>query len=201
MTETATAGSTEERTGVLWWIRNVLSWTLMLAMLALLVITILIPAVAGAERFTVLTGSMDPTYPPGTLIVVDPVEQDELGVGAAITYQLRPGEPEVVTHRIISAAQSARGIRTYITQGDANDIPDEKPVVYEQIRGRVWYSIPYLGYVNNWLTGQQRAWTIGLVSTALFGYAALLLISGARESANRRRTATERSGASDGRQS
>ncbi|MCR8691515.1 signal peptidase I [Rhodococcus pyridinivorans] len=188
MTETSIDKKVDEETGAWWWIRSVLSWTILLAMFALLTVAILVPTLAGAERFTVLTGSMKPTYPPGTLLVVKPVERSELGIGMPITYQLRPGEPAVVTHRIISASQSAQGTRTYITQGDANDVPDEAPVIYEQIRGRVWYSIPYLGYVNNWLTGQNRSWTIGIVATSLFAYAAFLVVSGARDGRRERRT-------------
>ncbi|AYA23740.1 signal peptidase I [Rhodococcus rhodochrous] len=188
MTETSIDKKVDEETGAWWWIRSVLSWTILLAMFALLTVVILVPTLAGAERFTVLTGSMKPTYPPGTLLVVKPVERSELGIGMPITYQLRPGEPAVVTHRIISASQSAQGTRTYITQGDANDVPDEAPVIYEQIRGRVWYSIPYLGYVNNWLTGQNRSWTIGIVATSLFAYAAFLVVSGARDGRRERRT-------------
>lgn len=188
MTET----TIDEETSVWWWIRSVLSWTILLAMFLLLTVAILIPTLAGAERFTVLTGSMTPTYPPGTLLVVKPVERSELGIGMPITYQLRSGEPAVVTHRIISMSQSAKGTRTYITRGDANDFPDEAPVIYEQIRGKVWYSIPYLGYANNWLTGQHRSWTIGIVATSLFAYAAFLVVSSVRDGRRQRRTETAR---------
>lgn len=189
--------TTEVPSGPLWWIRSIFSWTLLLAMLAMLIVTILIPAVAGAERYTVLTGSMTPTYPPGTLIVVKPVERGELGVGIPITYQLRPGEPAVVTHRIVAASQNARGMRTYITQGDANDVRDDVPVVYEQIRGRVWYSIPYLGYLNNWLTGQQRSWTIGIIAMGLFGYAGFLVVGSWRDNGRQRREDTTPTGPHD----
>lgn len=182
----------DEHTGPFWWVGSVLTWALLFAMLTLLAVTILIPAVAGGERFTVLTGSMDPTYPPGTLIVVVPVEPDELAVGMPVTYQLRSGEPTVVTHRIVASTQSAKGKRTYITRGDANDVPDEDPIVHEQIRGRVWYSIPYLGYVNNWLTGQQRSWTIGIIATVLFAYAATLFAGGIRDGRRERAERTSR---------
>lgn len=179
--------SADEHTGPLWWIRSALSWALLLTMAAVLVATIVIPVAAGADRFTVLTGSMQPTYPPGTLIIVKPVDAKDLQLGDAITYQLQPGEPAVVTHRIIASSQNARGERTYTTQGDANDTPDTKPVVAEQVNGKVWYSIPYLGYVNNWLTGQQRAWTIGALVIGLFSYALLLTVGSVRDARRSRR--------------
>lgn len=182
---------TNERTGPTWWIRNVLGSVLLFAMLALLVVTILVPMLAGAERFTVLTGSMRPTYPPGTLIVVKPVDADRLQVGTPVTYQLEPGKPAVVTHRIVETKQETTGKLTYITQGDANNAPDDKPVLHDQIRGRVWYSVPYLGYVNNWLTGQQRAWIIGASVIALFGYAAVMIVGSIRDHRNSRRDVPE----------
>lgn len=181
MTEPA---STKEHTGPMWWIRTIVSSALLIAMLAVVTITILVPLIAGAERFTVLTGSMQPVYPPGTLIVVKPAEPDELRVGTPITYQLKPGEPTVVTHRIVAISQNTLGERTYVTQGDANGTPDEKPVIAEQIRGKVWYSIPYLGYVNNWLTGQQRAWVIGTLVVGLFGYAGVMVAGSVRDRRN-----------------
>lgn len=183
--------SADEHTGPLWWIRSALSWALLLTMAAVLVATIVIPVAAGADRFTVLTGSMQPTYPPGTLIIVKPVDAKDLRLGDAITYQLQPGEPAVVTHRIIASSQNARGERTYTTQGDANDTPDTKPVVAEQVNGKVWYSIPYLGYVNNWLTGQQRAWTIGALVIGLFSYAILLTVGSVRDTRRSRRQEPE----------
>jgi signal peptidase len=175
----------------MWWIRSALSWALLLSMSAVLVVTVLIPVAAGADRFTVLTGSMKPTYPPGTLIIVKPVDAKDLRLGDAITYQLRPGEPAVVTHRIVASSQNARGERTYTTQGDANDTPDAKPVVAEQVNGKVWYSIPYLGYVNNWLTGQQRAWIIGALVIGLFSYALLLTAGSIRDTRRTRRQEPE----------
>ncbi|WP_207837937.1 signal peptidase I [Williamsia soli] len=179
--------SVEESAGPLWWVRTALSWALLFAMLALLVITFLIPAAGNAERFTVLTGSMQPTYPPGTLIVVRPADADDLQIGDAITYQLQTGRPAVVTHRIVATSQNTLGERTYTTQGDANDVPDPKPVVVEQIRGEVWYSIPYLGHVNNWLTGQHRAWVIGAIVTGLFSYAIVMTGGSIRDRRRKRR--------------
>ncbi|CAM2975682.1 signal peptidase I [Williamsia muralis] len=178
---TADDNSTHEPTGLWWWIRTTVSWSLLLGMLALLVLVILVPAIAGAERFTVLTGSMKPTYPPGTLIVVKPVEAKELRIGLPITYQLQTGQSAVVTHRIVSTTQNAKGERAFVTRGDANDSPDAKPVVAEQVRGEVWYSVPYLGYVNNWLTGQQRAWTIGVLVIGLFSYAMFMTAGALRD--------------------
>lgn len=161
-------------TGPLWWVLQTASWMLLLAIVALIVAMMGLPRATGATPYTVLTGSMRPTMPPGTLVVSKPVEAEELKVGDAITYQLRSGEPDVVTHRIISVSQTLGGETLFTTQGDANPHPDENPVKAAQIRGVVWYSIPFAGYVNSLLTGEQRIWAVGSAVVFLLGYAVFM---------------------------
>lgn len=179
-----------QSTGPLWWILQTASWMLLLTIVALLIAMIGLPRVTGATPYTVLTGSMRPTMPPGSLVVTKPIEAGELKVGDAITYQIRSGEPEVVTHRIISLAQTLGGETLFTTQGDANPHPDEKPVKAAQIRGVVWYSIPFAGYLNSLLTGEQRIWAVGSAVVLLLGYAAFMGIGAMMDA----RKAVRRSG-------
>lgn len=158
----------------LWWILQTASWMLLLTVVALLVAMIGLPRAAGATSYTVLTGSMRPTMPPGSLVVTKPIEASGLKVGDAITYQVRSGEPEVITHRIISVSQTLGGETLFTTQGDANPHPDEKTVKAAQIRGVVWYCIPYAGYLNSLLTGEQRIWAVGSAVVFLLGYAVFM---------------------------
>jgi signal peptidase len=181
---------TSQATGPLWWILQTASWMLLLSIMALLVAMIGLPRVTGATPYTVLTGSMRPTMPPGSLVVTKPIEAGKLKVGDAITYQIRSGEPEVVTHRIISLSQTLGGETLFTTQGDANPHPDEKPVKTAQIRGVVWYSIPLAGYLNSLLTGEQRIWAVGSAVVLLLGYAAFMGVSAMMDA----RRAVRRSG-------
>jgi signal peptidase len=166
----------DEHTGVWWWVSRIGSYTLLAVMVLILLATVVVPRVTGSTPYTVLTQSMEPTYPPGSLIVVRPVEPSELAIGTPITYQLRSGEPEVVTHRIVATRQSGRGEQTFITRGDNNGADDENPVQVGQIRGEVWYSVPYMGYVNNWLNGEQRKITVAVIVIGLFGYALVMFV-------------------------
>ncbi|MCJ0977736.1 signal peptidase I [Rhodococcus sp. ARC_M12] len=166
----------DEHTGVWWWVSRIGSYTLLAVMVLILLATVVVPRVTGSTPYTVLTQSMEPTYPPGSLIVVRPVEPSELAIGTPITYQLRSGEPEVVTHRIVATRQSGRGEQTFITRGDNNGADDENPVQVGQIRGEVWYSIPYMGYVNNWLNGEQRKITVAVIVIGLVGYALVMFV-------------------------
>ena len=166
--------STTEDTTFGWWVRQTASWVLLLSMLAMLTAAVVLPRAGGATPYTVLTGSMRPGMPPGSLVVVRPVAPEQLRIGDAITYQLRSGEPDVVTHRVISVSTTFNGERLFSTQGDANPTPDDKPVIAGQIRGVVWYSLPMLGYVNTWLTGEQHIWAVGATAVLLLGYAAFM---------------------------
>ncbi|NKS55628.1 signal peptidase I, partial [Rhodococcus hoagii] len=96
---------------VWWWVKSVVSWLLLIAMVGLLALTIVIPRITGSTPYTVLTGSMEPTYPPGTLIVVKPQAAETLGAGDAITFQWESGKPDVVTHRITAVQYTAGGER------------------------------------------------------------------------------------------
>ncbi|WP_157103693.1 signal peptidase I [Nocardia harenae] len=178
---------TEQNTGAGWWVQSVLSWLLLFALAGLLVVTIVLPLVVGGHRFTILTGSMKPAYPPGTLVVVRPEEPVDLAVGTPITYQIRSGAPEVVTHRIVQLRRTADGEIGFVTRGDANRADDEQIVRPEQIRGAVWYSIPYLGYVNNWFSGPKRTYTIAVLVVLLGGYALFALATDTRDRMRARR--------------
>ncbi|MBY6682756.1 signal peptidase I [Rhodococcus sp. BP-316] len=171
--------TSEESTGLRWWAGRILSLLVLFVMTAGLVATVVVPKLAGAQPYTILTQSMEPSYPPGALVIVRPGES--YGVGEAITYQIRSGDPEVVTHRIVSTGVGRDGERVFVTQGDNNPRPDAGKVEPGQIRGAVWYHVPYLGYVNNWLTGSTRTLVVGIAAGALFLYAAVQFSLAARD--------------------
>lgn len=152
---------------------RVLVWTVLLALLLVLVVAVLLPRAAGATPYAVLTSSMAPTYPAGTLVVVRPVDVDDVAVGDVITYQIESGESAVVTHRVISvgARMSDPAERVLRTQGDANTVPDADPVREVQVQGRLWYAVPYLGHVGTWISGPTRGAVTTAAVVVLLGYA------------------------------
>jgi signal peptidase I len=186
MTTHVKSADTDEATGLGWWFSRIASSVLLLFVIAVLLAAVVVPKVVGAMPYTVLTSSMEPTYPPGTLIITKPVDDADLAIGVPVTYQIESGKPGVITHRIIATSIEADGSTVYTTQGDNNPVPDEKPVKPVQIRGAVWYSIPYLGYVNNWLTGDRRTVVVGSIAGALILYA-LYQFAGAALERKRRR--------------
>lgn len=105
----------------------------------------------GLKPYVVLSGSMEPAYHVGSLIYVKSVDYKELKVGDPITFMLN--ENTVVTHRIIEVLVDEEDPETirYFTQGDANDVADGTSVHYRNIIGKPVFSIPYLGYVSNYI--------------------------------------------------
>lgn len=142
--------------------------------------TVLVPRLGGGTPYTVLTGSMRPSLPPGTLVVVRPAAPEEIGIGSVITYQLRSGEPAVVTHRVVGVGSNGKEM-VYRTQGDANSAADPVPVREVQVRGRLWYAVPHLGRANEAMSGNRRELvTYGAVA-ALLGYAAIMFAGALRD--------------------
>lgn len=148
---------------------------------------VVVPRLTGSTPLTVLTGSMTPTYPPGTVVVVRPTPVDQLKIGDAVTYQLQSGDPTVVTHRLVGIALTADGKRLFTFRGDANTADDPAPVRPVQIRGRVWYSVPYVGYVATALSPLMRQLAIHIVAGGLLAYGVFLAVTGGLERVRRRR--------------
>ena len=163
------------------WLGQLLAWLVILGVVVVLAIAVLIPRIAGATPYTVLTGSMQPHYPPGTLVVIKPINTDALQTGDVATYQIASGDPTVATHRIVAVGVTLDGGRVFTFQGDANNAPDPEPVLPVQIKGKLWYSVPYLGYLNNALNGGQRQIAVWIVSTLLIGYAAFMFVGAIRD--------------------
>jgi signal peptidase len=179
------------------WIRQVVAWLVIIGVVVVLAAAVVVPRLAGATPYTVLTGSMRPGHPPGTLVVVKPVDAEALAVGDIVTYQLESGEAAVVTHRIVAIGSQLDGDLVLTTQGDANDVPDKEPVKPVQVRGRLWYSVPYLGYVNSALSGKQRQIAVLVVSTGLVGYAAFMFVGAIRDRRRARLAPASADGAAD----
>ncbi|MFZ4841622.1 signal peptidase I [Mycetocola saprophilus] len=156
-------------------------------LLALLVLVsaavTVVPLVIGAVPLTVLTGSMQPTIRPGDIVVSAPVEASRLSVGDVVTFQPISNDPTLITHRIRSMSAGDSGVRL-VTRGDANGA-DDPEIGADQVRGRVLYTVPYVGWVTNLVGGNIRGPLITLVGLGLVGYAVFTIV-------RRPRGATER---------
>ena len=124
----------------------------------------------GLQVFSVLSGSMEPNYHVGSLIYVKEVDYHELKSGDVITFML--DEDLVATHRIVDVFpdQDDPSVLRYQTKGDANEAADGTLVHYKNVIGTPVFTIPYLGYVADFIQkppGSYAAIAIGAVLLAL----------------------------------
>lgn len=107
-------------------------------------------SIFGFKQYMVLTGSMEPNYNIGDLIIVKEVKEDELNVGDAITYSVGNGS-ETVSHRIISITIQ-NGEKLYQTKGDNNSSADPDLVSFNNIEGKIVCKISKLGIIISKIT-------------------------------------------------
>ncbi|MFF0989270.1 signal peptidase I [Kocuria nitroreducens] len=159
------------------------------AVAALLLAVVVVPLALGWVPLTVLSGSMGPTVPTGSQVVVAPLEGEDdaagLSTGDVVTFMPRPDDPTLVTHRIVGVAVDGEGRRSFTTQGDANAAPDADPVTATQLRGLVKYHVPWAGYAATLLDAEQKRGGVLLVAAALFGYALWQLAGAVRDRGRR----------------
>ena len=156
---------------------------------AAVVILIVIPQAVHGQALTVLSGSMTPGLPVGSLLVNRPVDAGTLRVGDVATYQKEPGKPEFITHRIVAVDATTDPV-TFTFKGDANRGADTEPVPAGAIRGQMWFHVPYLGAVRDAMhTGGGLA-TLGMLLLA--GYAVQQIYGAVRDRRRKPPTATAR---------
>jgi signal peptidase len=163
------------------WVTGTIAGAVIVTICAVLAAAIAVPRLVGATPLTILTGSMAPGMPPGTLVVVKPIDPSDIAIGTVITYQLSSGDPTVVTHRVVAQGVNSKNQPIFRTQGDANDVADRAWVRPVQIRGARWYSVPYVGYASTVLNGSQRQQGVYLVGGVLLAYALVMFGSTARD--------------------
>ena len=140
-----------------------------LAMLGFVGLVVGPKLVAGWQPFVVYTGSMEPSIPVGSIVMVQPVPFEDLAVGDVITFS-RPTSPQVpITHRVVDIERMLdTNAWRVTTRGDANPDPDVWTVASDQIVGRVVYGIPLAGYALVWIAAPiGKLALLGLIVVAL----------------------------------
>jgi len=113
----------------------------------------------------VFTGSMEPTFNVGGVVVIRPVDPLAVEEGDIITYKA-PIEPDlIVTHRVVEVINDG-GSPGFRTKGDANDRADDFIIPQGNILGKASLYIPLFGHL------------VKLVKTPL-GFILCLIVPGA----------------------
>jgi signal peptidase len=131
-------------TGFLFRIASLLVNVAVALVLVGIILFFLLPRVFDWDVQVVMSGSMEPAMPVGSVVLVRPVDAEAVAVGDIITFR-QQGSPDFVTHRVVEVVNEES--LSFRTRGDANEEPDTSLVPADALRGRVWVTIPYLGYV------------------------------------------------------
>lgn len=115
--------------------------TAIIVIVIVLCLSLVLPKVFGVSSYAVLTGSMEPSIPVGSVVYAKATDPSLLSEGDVIVFY--DGRNEIpVTHRVVENQTSEGQV---ITKGDANDSNDITPIYYHNIIGKVVLHIPFLG--------------------------------------------------------
>lgn len=121
---------------------DIVSIVLIMVLLFLAVILI-VPKFLGCETLAVISGSMHPKIPVGSIVIVREEDPAELGIGDIATYRMN--DHTFVTHRVLENHVDTQYI---IFKGDANEAADANPIAYADVEGKVLFHFPMIGYLS-----------------------------------------------------
>lgn len=93
----------------------------------------------GWKGYTVVSGSMEPTFSAGDFILVRTIPYEEVKAGDVITFTR---DETIVSHRVKEV--TAEGL---VTQGDANHLLDQGRTTKTTYIGKLAFMVPYYGYL------------------------------------------------------
>lgn len=124
-------------------IGRIISMTLLVIFIPLIAVNIILitnayinpdhlPGAFGYKPMIVYSGSMEPEFAAGDLILIRQTDQEKVKQGDVICF-LTKGHT-AVTHRI-TKVRELNGRKVYVTKGDANNTEDAQSVEADQIEG------------------------------------------------------------------
>ena len=131
------------------------------------VAVLLLPGVFGIRSYYVVSGSMEPQIPTGSMIYVKDCDPADLKEGDIIAFSLGNS---VVTHRV---TENDPSLQELTTKGDANPLEDMRKVPYEDVIGIYTFHLPYMGAVGAFFStfyGRLLLVLIGGIGVLLLSY-------------------------------
>ena len=119
---------------------------IIIVVLIILVGILFVPRFFGYQNFAVISGSMEPNMPVGSIVYAHPEDFENIKVNDVISYRIN--EETMVTHRVVEVNEEDK---SFITKGDANDVNDANPISYDNVVGVVKMCIPLLGYITMYI--------------------------------------------------
>lgn len=123
----------------------------------------------GGQIYTVVSGSMEPAIPVGSLVYVEGMEPEDVAVDDVIAFYGGRDANAIITHRVV---ENRVIMGEFITKGDANQTNDMNPVNYNEFIGKVEWSVPEVGVIAQILTSREGK----IAAASMIGLAVVLHI-------------------------
>ncbi len=129
----------------------------------------LLPIKNNYKLFLIMSGSMEPGLSTGSVVVVLPVSLYK--VDDVITFKNNDVnfKQKTTTHRI-SEIKYIDDKVYYQTKGDANNTADNQLVDQQSVLGKVYFSIPYVGYLIGYIKTLPGLMLIIIIPAAIIIY-------------------------------
>lgn len=115
--------------------------TLILLSVVASCLPVTVPRLMGYEIYDVVSGSMEPEIPVGSILYVEKAEPEDVQSGEVIAFW---SNDSVIAHRVVQN-KIVEGV--FSTKGDANAGEDMNDVTYDALIGRVKMHYPMLGHL------------------------------------------------------
>jgi signal peptidase I len=147
------------------WIAATTAWAVA-GMAIVLALFLTAPRLLGYESLTVLSGSMEPALPVGSVVLDERISPLDARPGDVVTFPSPDDRSRLITHRVRSITVQG-GDAAVVTKGDANDAPERWRVPVSGQIGRVVYRVPKLGYAREWTSGARLRRVLILIAFVL----------------------------------
>ena len=134
---------------------------------------LVLPGMTGFHMYNVLSGSMEPAIPVGSLLYVRSGDPEQVEDEDIIVFYGSLEDSGIITHRVVKNNVVSG---TFTTKGDANDKEDPTPVSYDNYIGRVTLSVPYVGRVLTIMTSLEGK----IAAACIVGLGVILNVIGGR---------------------
>lgn len=150
--------------------------TLLLILLVLICLPLTLPRFFGYHIYSVVSGSMEPAIPTGSLVYIHETEPEDVAEEEVIAFYGARDSASIITHRVV---ENRTLMGEFITKGDANQTVDMNPVPYENFIGKVVYFLPGAGKAAELFTSSSGKLLAGGVIAAAIALQILAAAIGA----------------------
>lgn len=137
------------------------------------IVLVVMPQALGWQTYALPASALTSTHPAGSFLVVQPAAFSQLRNGDTVAFQLTHGRPEIGVRRVTGVGARQDGEQVLITSGANNDVV---PIAARQVRGKLLYAVPVVGYLTDAVSTADRNFLLTLAAAGLAAQALLAVL-------------------------